>query len=203
MDDDSDYIVSDGNSAEDLLDDSNDTVSDLPAPPVSVAAPAAQRLPSNEDCGAGIAVQLLTHCIDLFGSATARDYEEMLQVRVALLLICNLWPSLCTMPFIPVTPSYLQAAEAEKNPGVARDLAGSWHTVIESAFDAETVRQMYNRAAKVCIAAKGSGAVHAQNVLQQALQRGIELDRELQKEIQQQSEKVQHDAPRHQQPTES
>lgn len=164
LDDDSDYLVSDGNSAEDLLDDSNDAVSDLPAPPVSVTAPT-QRLPSNQECGAEVAMQLLAVGIDLFGSATAQDYEQM-----------------------------LQAAEAEQNPLVAR-LAGSWHPVIELAFDPETVCQMYTRAAKVCIAAKGTGAVHAQNVLQQALQRGVELDSELQEEIQQQIEQQQQQQP--------
>lgn len=94
----------------------------------------------------------------------------------------------------PETPPFLQAAEAEQNPLVAR-LAGSWHPVIELAFDPETVCQMYTRAAKVCIAAKGTGAVHAQNVLQQALQRGVELDSELQEEIQQQIEQQQQQQP--------
>lgn len=89
LDDDSDYIVNEGNSAEDLLDDSNDPVGDLPGPPVSVSnsAPTVQRLPSDEDCGAEVATQILALCRDLFGSATAQDYEQMLQVRAALLLV--------------------------------------------------------------------------------------------------------------------
>lgn len=100
LDDDSDYIVSDGNSAEDLLDDSNDAVSDLPAPPVSVSAPT-QRLPSNQECGAEVALQLLAFGIDLFGSATAQDYEQMLQVRAALVLFSPTL-ALCMMLFTSV-----------------------------------------------------------------------------------------------------
>lgn len=67
---------------------------------------------------------------------------------------------------------------------MARDLAGSWHAVIESAFDEDTVSQMYTRAARVCLEAKA--VAHAANVLQQASQRGLELDSELQNDIQQQ-----------------
>lgn len=81
LDDEADYIVSDGNSAEDLLDDSNDPVADFPAPPVSALAPLVERRPSNEESGAEVALQILALCIDLFGSATAPDYEQMLQVR--------------------------------------------------------------------------------------------------------------------------
>ena len=66
---------------------------------------------------------------------------------------------------------------------VARDLAGSWHAVIESAFDEDAVSHMYTRAARVCLAAKA--VAHAANVLQQATERGLELESELQKEIQQ------------------
>lgn len=89
LDDEADYIVSDGNSAEDLLDDSNDLVGDLPAPPVSVSTPPVQRLPSNEDSGAEVALQILALCIDLFGSATAQDYEQMLQVRTHTAAFCS------------------------------------------------------------------------------------------------------------------
>ena len=88
-----------------------------------------------------------------------------------------------------IVGSFLQAAEAERNPLVARDLAGSWHAVIESAFDEDTVSQMYSRAARVCL--EGQAVAHAANVLQQANQRGLELDSELQKEIQQQHKDMQ------------
>lgn len=89
LDDEADYIVSDGNSAEDLLDDSNDYTGDLPAPPISVSTPPVQRLPSNEDSGAGVALQILALCIDLFGSATAQDYEQMLQVGARTAVFCT------------------------------------------------------------------------------------------------------------------
>lgn len=108
------------------------------------------------------------------------------------------------MALKPLLLPFLQAAEAELNPHVACDLAGSWHATIESAFDAETVRQMYTRAAKVCTSLKGSAAKLAQNVLQQALQRGFELDHELQSETQQQLEELQqHETQQQQQPTTS
>lgn len=84
---------------------------------------------------------------------------------------------------------FLQAAEADANPLVARDLAGSWHAVLESAFDEDTVSQMYTRAARVCSEAKA--VAHAANVLQQANQRGLDLDSELQKDIQQQHKDMQ------------
>lgn len=73
---------------------------------------------------------------------------------------------------------------------MARDLAGSWHGVIESAFDEDTVSQMYNRAARVCL--EGEAIAHAANVLQQANQRGLELESELQNQIQQQHKELQH-----------
>ena len=72
---------------------------------------------------------------------------------------------------------------------MARDLAGSWHAVLESAMDQDTVSQMYTRAATVCLEAKA--IAHAANVLQQANQRGLELESELQKEIQQQHRDMQ------------
>lgn len=72
---------------------------------------------------------------------------------------------------------------------MARDLAGSWHAVLESAFDEDTVIQMYSRAARVCL--EGQAVAHAANVLQHANQRGLELDSELQKEIQQQHKDMQ------------
>lgn len=92
LDDEADYIVSDGNSAEDLLDDSNDLVGDLPAPPLSVSTPPVQRLPSNEDSGAEVALHILALCIDLFGSATAQDYEQMLQVGAHITGFCSSAP---------------------------------------------------------------------------------------------------------------
>lgn len=75
----------------------------------------------------------------------------------------------------------LQAAEAESDALVARNLARSWHSVLEAAFDAEVVCQMYNRAAQLCMKTDATG--YAQDVLKQAQLHGLDLDSHLQTEV--------------------
>ena len=81
VDDEADDFVSDSSSAEDLLDDSLDRLPAVPPPLPPVASAVSQRLPSNENAGAEVAVQLLSICCSQGGSATAQDYEQILQVR--------------------------------------------------------------------------------------------------------------------------
>ena len=75
----------------------------------------------------------------------------------------------------------LQAAEAEKDALVARNLVRSWHSVLESALDAKVIFEMYNRAAQLCM--KAEATAYAQDVLKQAQLNGLELDSQLQTEV--------------------
>lgn len=85
--DDDEYVVGDDDSAQDVLEDGNDT-DDLPPSKgegdiireQTAVAAAVQRPFSNADAGADVAMQLLRLCESLGGSATAQDYEQILKV---------------------------------------------------------------------------------------------------------------------------
>ena len=86
--DDEEYVVGDAHSSEDMLDDSDDIISDLPAirgngaavQQQAAVAAASHSSVSNADAGADVAMQILGICKALGGSATAADYEQILQV---------------------------------------------------------------------------------------------------------------------------
>lgn len=91
--DDDEYVVGDDDSAQDVLEDGNDT-DDLPPSKgegdiireQTAVAAAVQRPFSNADAGADVAMQLLRLCESLGGSATAQDYEQILKVGHVSLL---------------------------------------------------------------------------------------------------------------------
>lgn len=154
---DDDYVVGDDDSPDVLMEDGNDTMDDqLPSRREGVAARkqtavavAARRPVSNADAGADVALQLLCICETLGGSATAGDYKQILQV-----------------------------CEAEGNAGVARNIVGSWHEVLQTAYDPATVSDMYHRAARVCIS--NNSRPLAQDICRDMQSREIGLDSQLQ-----------------------
>ena len=75
----------------------------------------------------------------------------------------------------------VQAAEAEGNALVARNLARSWHSVLESAFETERIVGMYNKAAQLCM--KAGATAYAQEIVKLAQMHDLELSRQLQTEI--------------------
>ena len=89
---DDDYVVSDTGNSEDLLDESFDRLPDAPAPPPSAAATSVQRLSSNQEAGADVAMQMLLICSKQGGSPTAQDYEMVLRVRAPTLALQRLVP---------------------------------------------------------------------------------------------------------------
>lgn len=80
--------MGDADSLEDMLDDSDDIMNDLPATrgngaavrQQAAVAAASHSSVSNADAGADVAMQILHICRVLGGSATAGDYEQILQV---------------------------------------------------------------------------------------------------------------------------
>lgn len=88
---DDDYVVSDIGNSEDLLDDSFDRLPDAPAPPPSEATISAQRLSSNHEAGADVAMQMLLICSKQGGSPTAQDYEVVLRVRASTSACQRFW----------------------------------------------------------------------------------------------------------------
>lgn len=78
--------------------------------------------------------------------------------------------------------SNVQVSEGEENAVVARNLTRSWHLVLQAALDQNTVSNMYNRAARVCI--NGSNLGLAREVIKDMQLRGIEIDSQLQADAQ-------------------
>ncbi len=99
---DDDYVVGE-DDREDMLDEDNDILDDLPPTrdngaavrQQTAVAAAAQRPVSNADAGADVAMQILRLCEGLGGSATAHDYEQILQVWLQ-----------CFFPSCPCVQSY-------------------------------------------------------------------------------------------------
>jgi len=70
-----------------------------------------------------------------------------------------------------------QVCEAEGNAVVARDIARSWHEVLQT-YDPDSVCNMYHRAARVCIS--NDSRPLAQEICKDMQSKGIVADSQLQ-----------------------